>query len=369
MNIQTINYISMIAGFAADQLTNGKTLKASKAWLADAMNADATPYDAEGVDFEVVNSRPNLLNAVNITTKAGFVRQCETMVTKMIAAREDSAFDKRINHAITVAKRDHNVELTAAAVIEWAKGDVYFNFTKCAHELAHEALEAAKAEEFEIVIRGSVGVNNPFHKGDVVYFGSIQHMKATVTKLPKIGDVIRATGGLYNATEDRVKVREILNDCPPRPEHLEAAMAAHHYELFSGFFNDRAEPTPERKRELEDMNDDQIYVAFAQPVAVRELIEDPANVADTLAHRAATKRKCGRPRKVVHVHFVTQISEPRHAVATFHIHLSNGKRYEYTEGRSFAHTLSSDNRFKRMTRSPHIVAACKDAITIHRKIA
>ncbi|EKQ7213297.1 DUF5417 domain-containing protein [Citrobacter meridianamericanus] len=116
--------------------------------------------------------------------------------------------------------------------------------------------------EFEITIKGSVGVDNLFHPGDVVYCGSKLHMKAVVTTLPKIGDVIPATDlmGEYDA---RVKVREILNDCPPRPAHLQAARDAHHNELFSGFFNDRVKPTEARKHELEDMSDDQIYVAFA----------------------------------------------------------------------------------------------------------
>lgn len=116
--------------------------------------------------------------------------------------------------------------------------------------------------EFEITIKGSVGVDNLFHPGDVVYCGSKLHMKAVVTTLPKIGDVIPATDlmGEYDA---RVKVREILNDCPPRPAHLQAARDAHHNELYSGFFNDRVKPTEARKHELEDMSDDQIYVAFA----------------------------------------------------------------------------------------------------------
>ncbi|QLV95586.1 DUF5417 domain-containing protein (plasmid) [Citrobacter freundii] len=116
--------------------------------------------------------------------------------------------------------------------------------------------------EFEITIKGSVGVDNLFHPGDVVYCGSKLHMKAVVTTLPKIGDVIPATD-LMGEYDTRVKVREILNDCPPRPAHLQAARDAHHNELFSGFFNDRVKPTEARKHELEDMSDDQIYVAFA----------------------------------------------------------------------------------------------------------
>lgn len=74
--------------------------------------------------------------------------------------------------------------------------------------------EEAEAEAFEVTVKGSVGVNNPFHAGDVVYVGAIEHMKATVTTLPKVGDVIEATGGIDNET-NMVKVREVLNDCPP----------------------------------------------------------------------------------------------------------------------------------------------------------
>lgn len=139
--------------------------------------------------------------------------------------------------------------------------------------------------EFEIIIKGSVGIDNLFHPGDVVYCGSKLHMKATVTKLPKIGDVIPATD-IMGEYDSRVKVREILNDCPPRPAHLEAARNAHHSELFSGFFNDRAKPTEARKRELEDMSDDQIYVAFAAVHA--EAIE--VNVAHDKATEAAVRR-------------------------------------------------------------------------------
>lgn len=126
--------------------------------------------------------------------------------------------------------------------------------------------------EFEITIKGSVGVDNLFHPGDVVYCGSKLHMKAVVTTLPKIGDVIPATD-LMGEYDTRVKVREILNDCPPRPAHLQAARDAHHNELFSGFFNDRVKPTEARKHELEDMSDDQIYVAFAvAPIATAKEI-------------------------------------------------------------------------------------------------
>lgn len=136
--------------------------------------------------------------------------------------------------------------------------------------------------EFEITIKGSVGVDNLFHPGDVVYCGSKLHMKAVVTTLPKIGDVIPATDlmGEYDA---RVKVREILNDCPPRPAHLQAARDAHHNELFSGFFNDRVKPTEARKHELEDMNDDQIYVAFAvAPVVASDDIDAAHSEALTM---------------------------------------------------------------------------------------
>lgn len=136
--------------------------------------------------------------------------------------------------------------------------------------------------EFEITIKGSVGVDNLFHPGDVVYCGSKLHMKAVVTTLPKIGDVIPATDlmGEYDA---RVKVREILNDCPPRPAHLQAARDAHHNELFSGFFNDRVKPTEARKHELEDMSDDQIYVAFAvAPVVSSDEIDAAHSEALTM---------------------------------------------------------------------------------------
>lgn len=85
--------------------------------------------------------------------------------------------------------------------------------------------------EFEITIKGSVGVDNLFHPGDVVYCGSKLNMKAVVYTLPKIGDVIPATDliGEYDA---HVKVREILDDYPPRPAHLQAACDTHHDELF-----------------------------------------------------------------------------------------------------------------------------------------
>lgn len=129
-----------------------------------------------------------------------------------------------------------------------------------------------KADEaFDIIIKGSVGVDNPFHPGDVVYFGSIQNMTATVTSMPKIGDVIEATGGVPVRTESRVKVREILNDMPPHPAHLQAARDAWHVARYSGFFNDRAEPSQERKNELDDMRDDEIYMVF--DVAMLEEIE------------------------------------------------------------------------------------------------
>lgn len=130
--------------------------------------------------------------------------------------------------------------------------------------------EEAEAEQMQIIVAGSVGVDNPFHPGDVVYVGRIDSMPATVDTLPKVGDVIEAYYWL-DKTNVRVKVREVLNDMPPRPAHLQAARDAHHNELFSGFFNDRVKPTEARKIELEDMPDDQIYVVFA--VVTAEEIE------------------------------------------------------------------------------------------------
>lgn len=147
MNTETINYIVKIAGFAADQLASGKTLKASKLWLADAMDESTTPYThVDGVDFAVVNSRRSLIEATNARTKAVFANQCKTAITGAESNRGDAIMSARVAHAIKIAARDHGVELHAADVIEWANGDIYFNFTKAAKELAEAAKEAAPVE-------------------------------------------------------------------------------------------------------------------------------------------------------------------------------------------------------------------------------
>lgn len=154
MNIKTINYIVRIAGFAADQLASGKTLKASKLWLADAMSAETTPYsNVEGVDFDVVNSRHSLNEAVNARTKAIFANQCKGAVNSANSERCESVMAFRAAHAIRIAQRDHNVTLTEAQVIEWANGDEHFNFTKAAHALAHATKEAAPATVTGLTIR------------------------------------------------------------------------------------------------------------------------------------------------------------------------------------------------------------------------
>lgn len=144
---------------------------------------------------------------------------------------------------------------------------------------AVEVVEPVQVEAFEITIKGSVGVKNPFHAGDVVYVGAIEGMTAIVTTMPKVGDVVKATD--WRGNEENVKIRQILNEFPQRPEHLEKAMAEYHEELFSGFFNSREKPTPERKRELEDMTHDQIYVVFGSGVEIIRTVETVVTTTTT----------------------------------------------------------------------------------------
>ncbi|MGG4735229.1 DUF5417 domain-containing protein [Leclercia adecarboxylata] len=141
---------------------------------------------------------------------------------------------------------------------------------EAAHVEAVLAEEAeAEAEAFEVTVKGSVGVNNPFHAGDVVYVGAIENMKAAVTAMPKVGDVITATD--WRGNVETVKVRQVMNECPPRPAHLQAAMDAHHDELYAGFFNEREEPTAERKEHLKYMDDSAIYIEFGAPADTAEV--------------------------------------------------------------------------------------------------
>lgn len=193
-------------------------------------------------------------------------------------------------------------------------------------------------EAFEIEIKGSVGLSNPFHAGDVVYVGAIENMKATVTTMPKVGDVIEATGGIYNETQ-MVKVRQILNDYPQRPAHMEAAMNAHHHELFSGFFNDRPRPTPERKIELEDMTHDQIYIAFAVMPEVMPV---------------KAKTRAARRTKVEKIHHLR-------GADTFRVQLDNGRVYLYTEGEDYARVKQPGGKLSDVT-TPYTLGRIRNAI-------
>ncbi|WP_225760238.1 hypothetical protein [Leclercia sp. Marseille-Q4284] len=345
MNIQTIKYISMIAGTAAARVTAGKTLKASKAWLVEAMSEENTPFvNVDGVDFEEVNKRIHLINAVNINTKGGFVRQLETAVARMAEQHDNVIFATRVQHAIKSAADRHGVVIHAADVIEWANGDIYFNFTKAADALA------AVVEPFEVTVKGSVGVNNPFHAGDVVYVGAIEGMKATVTAMPKVGDVITATD--WRGNTERVKVRQVMNECPPRPAHLQACVDAHHDELFSGFFNDRQKPTPERKRQLEDMNDDQIYIEFGPK---------PAPVAEAVA--AKPKRERRKP--------AVTVAGTAKGKTTWRVQME-GRTYLYTDGAKLAQQRLprpiGGHRYKDVI-SSYMLARIKEIIREYQKRA
>lgn len=134
--------------------------------------------------------------------------------------------------------------------------------------------QAEEPQEFEIIVKGSVGVTNPLN-GDVIYVGAVENMSATVRKMPKVGDVIEAYYWL-NKTTERVKVREILNDCPPRPAHLQAARDAWCNERYAGMFSDKAETQESlaRCQELDDMTDDMIYIVFGVHVATEQSSEE-----------------------------------------------------------------------------------------------
>lgn len=147
MNIETINYINGITGYAADRLTSRIALKAVKAELAENMYAETTHYcNVDGVDFEAVAATVSVLLAFQ--RKEHFTNAVKTITDRMEEAREETVFNQRIECAIKIANRDHGVWLTRAQVAAWANGDVYFNCTKAAHELAHAAKEI-KADESE----------------------------------------------------------------------------------------------------------------------------------------------------------------------------------------------------------------------------
>lgn len=307
---------------AAQVIMQDDSMKAAKVYIYETI---AAPAIRGGVIH-----RDHLLAlfavALNATRKQAFYDACE-------AVRADNV-TQRIDYAVRLVGRN----VATGELMEHVRADVA-TMPKAgdiipAHDLMNSCYveqvevievtegEAPEAEAFEIIIRGSVGVNNPFHKGDVVYVGAMDNLKATVSKMPKVGDVIEATGGLYNET-NMVKVRQILNDYPQRPAHMEAAMNAHYLELFSGFFNDRVKPTPERKNQLEDMTHDQIYIEFAVAPAIT--VKSPARFP-------IVKR-------------ITDTSGAR----TFRITFANGKVYLFTEGNDYAQLKMPGGRLKDVT--------------------
>ena len=224
-----------------------------KAFMAH--QANANPSDVTIVIGEVFTiSKGTVIDAVN-AFKAWHASEANE-------GRGGSAYWPRHNYAVVngeILRISPNGRLWRSKGVEFTdyEGWKPHQFTTVSERNA----QVEEPEEFEIIVKGSVGVTNPFN-GDVMYVGAVEGMPATVRKMPKVGDVIEAYYWV-NKNPERVKVRQILNDCPPRPAYLQAAMDAHHEELFSGFFNDRAKPTEERKRQLEDMSDDKIYAAFA----------------------------------------------------------------------------------------------------------
>ncbi|MCK7435911.1 hypothetical protein [Enterobacter bugandensis] len=424
MNIETIKYISKIAGFAADQLKSGKTLKASKAWLAAAMREESTPYvHHDGVNFADVDARPTLHNALEIKTKDGFIRQCEHMVKVMRECYENAVMAGRVEHTITIAKRDHGVELHAADVIEWANGDIYFNFTKAAKELS--AAAGVQVEVTGETVR--VGQTIEDEKGRAFVVDQVMKMAGYTDAR---GYAVGSTGDLSdmrsirfdtcnaNRMEYGVPSTRLVKELDCSPEAIEAyhAEALEADARTEAHWISNASPenfhiwTGKSRREVLDrvhglalaMNaqvDAQAAVLNAQREAIRSgawVSEAPAAVApvdkafaafwnnskiehvgEALRQWSAMRTEAvaldaerskanelqeAAPRKTYRKRSTSvKLVSPANVARTFRISLDNGRVYLYTEGAEFAQIKMPGGRYNE-TSSAYTLQRLRDAI-------
>lgn len=123
MNIDTINFISKIAGYAKDRMESGKTLKWAKAYVENNMNAETTEYvHVEGVDF--VQVKLALQYLVNETRKERFAYNCSGIVDNMSAAREAAVAQRKAKHVAKKAQ-EAGVEATVEDVIACSSFDAH----------------------------------------------------------------------------------------------------------------------------------------------------------------------------------------------------------------------------------------------------
>lgn len=429
LNTKTIDKVIYVAQQAHEDCAL-TTLKNAKAGITNRMLVTADNENSwEGVNrAEVLACFEQPMDCYR---KDDFTRRLELLLETMRNMRIENTRNFRVQSCIKLANRDYGVWLTREQVLKAAAGNHLFNFTSVAKLLAEqikaaEAAEAATKEEFEITIKGSIGVDNPFHTGDVVYFGSKLFMKATVTKLPKVGDVIRATDTLFNETDDRVKVREVLNDCPPRPENLEQAFKSYQIAMLNAdygtveYFDLQALPSseiyyrfgglplPERvvdrftrrftAAELAKETGVTIQCAFEtlcgtdfdvdkaraliykrqREVKARhnpEAIIKPAEAQPetAAASPADTGRNRGRPRKVLSATFIKQTAGKginHDPFKIYEIHLNNGKRYRLdTTYNVIKLFCGGDNReYFKTIRDPEIARAIFEAVRLFNKI-
>ncbi|MFQ3395300.1 hypothetical protein P9477_17765 [Enterobacter mori] len=86
MNIQTIKFVSLVAGMAASRINNGESLKKICAYVSECLDEEVSPVeDVDGVDF--VQARLTLSILCNETLKRRFIYNAEGLVKNMYQLR------------------------------------------------------------------------------------------------------------------------------------------------------------------------------------------------------------------------------------------------------------------------------------------
>lgn len=151
MNIQTINYIAKIAGFAADQMAcNAFTLKQAREYIDANMKAETAQYvDVDGVDFDRVHGA--VWQLTTFTRKAQFSQFAGDVVRRCNESRDELALNTRVAHVINRAK-DAGMIVTASQVLATsvAQSDIHFSVSACVAELAEEANKPAQSVSVQI---------------------------------------------------------------------------------------------------------------------------------------------------------------------------------------------------------------------------
>lgn len=86
MNINTVAYVSYVAGMAASKVQNGVSLKKVCEWVKECCDEVETPVDDfENVDFKEACLRLQYL--INENRKERMIYNCEGIVKNMFALR------------------------------------------------------------------------------------------------------------------------------------------------------------------------------------------------------------------------------------------------------------------------------------------